>query len=68
MLEWLKNLFKNPKGLIKLAIDSLDYAEPYLTSEIENLKGKPFNSLTSREQATMVIDKIQEFLRDRFHV
>lgn len=65
MIEWLKGLFKSPKTFIKLAVDSLDLAVPYLASEIEKIKGR-FNAMTSAEQAQMVIDRIQLFLIDKF--
>lgn len=65
MLNWLKNLFTGSKTFIKLAVDSLDLAAPFLASEIDKLKGK-FDEMTSLDQAQMVIDKIQEYLRKTF--
>jgi len=64
MIEWLKNLF-NPKKIIGTAVDSLDLAVPFLSVEIDKLKGK-FATMTSLEQAQLMVDKVQEFLRKQF--
>jgi hypothetical protein len=65
MITWLKNLFKNPKAIVKMAVDALDLFVPVLGQEIEKVKGK-FNDMTSAQQAQWAIDKVQEFLRAKF--
>lgn len=65
MLDWLKNLFKNPKSFIKLAVESLDFAVPFLASEIEKIDGR-FAQMNPSQKAQLVIDKVQEYLRKQF--
>ena len=65
MLEWLKKFF-NPKSVARSVVDSLDLAAPLIASEIDKLKEKPFNKMTSLEQAQFGIDKVQELIRARF--
>lgn len=65
ILEWLKGLFKSPKSFIKVIVDSLDLAVPYMAAEIEKVKVK-FNDMNSVEKSQLVVDKIQEYLRKTF--
>lgn len=65
MFDWLKNLFKNPKTFIKLAVDSLDFAVPFLATEIDKIEQK-FNQMNSTQKAQMVIDKVQDYLRKQW--
>lgn len=67
MFEFLKNLFKSPKALIGVAVDSLDLLVPTLAHEIEKIQNV-FDQLTALEKAQWLIDKVQEFLRNRFHL
>lgn len=66
MIDWLKGIF-NPKRLIKLAIDSLDLAVPYIAKEIEKIKEK-FNAMDSTVKSQYVVDWVQQFLRKKFHI
>ncbi len=65
MFAWLKNLF-NPKNLLKQAIDSLDFAAPFLAAEID--KHPEFMALSSIKKAELVIDKVQELLSGQFKI
>lgn len=65
MLSWIKGLFKNPKSFIKLAVDSLDFAVPFMASEIEKIEAK-FNQMNSSQKAQVVVDKIQDYLRKQW--
>lgn len=65
MFDWLKNLFKNPKTLIRIAVDALDSAVPLLAVELEKIRAK-FLVMTSTEQAQFAIDWIQMHLRRLF--
>ena len=64
MLTWIKNIFSSPKTFIKLAVDSLDLAVPFLATEID--KQAAFNSMTSTQKAQLVVDKVQVYLRRWF--
>lgn len=66
MFEKLKALF-NPKFLVAKAIDSLDSLVPLLAHEIENAKEK-LASLSSKEQAQWLVDRVQAFLKAKFHI
>lgn len=65
MLTWIKNLFSNSKTFIKMAVDSLDLAVPYLAAEIDK---SDFSKMTSTEKAQLVVDKVQDFLRKQFKI
>lgn len=67
MLEWFKSLFKSPKVFIKMAVNALDLAVPFLATEIDKLKGK-FATMSSTEQAQLMVDKTQEYLNKTFHL
>lgn len=67
MLSWLKNLFSNPKAIIKMAIDALDLAVPLLAKAIDQTKDK-FNKMSSTEQAQFAIDWVQAHLRTLFKI
>lgn len=63
MFDWLKNLFKNPKGLIKMAVDSLDSAVPLLAAELDKIKAREdFTTWTSVKQAQWIVDFIQAYI------
>lgn len=64
MLSWLKGIFKSPKTIIKLAVDSLDFAVPFIASEID--KYPDFNKASSLEKSQMVIDNVQAYLRKQW--
>lgn len=61
MLDWIKNIFKSPKAIIRLAVDSLDYLVVPMAHEIEKIR-KQFNEKTPMEQAQWAIDRVQEYL------
>lgn len=65
ILEWLKSIFKNPKALIKIAVDSLDLLVPEMARRIETIK-QTFNAMDSTEKSQWVIDEVQAFLRKQF--
>lgn len=65
MFAWLKNLFSNPKNIIKMVVDALDLATPLLAKQIDQVKEK-YNKMTSTEQAQFAIDWIQAHLRKLF--
>lgn len=67
MINWLKSLFSSPKKIIKMSVDALDVAVPYLASEFDKLKGQ-FSSMSSTEQAQLAIDRIQAYLVKTFHL
>lgn len=64
MLNFLKNLFKSPKSFVKLAVDSLDFAVPFIAAEID--KHPDFNRASSLEKAQLVVDTTQDYLRKQF--
>lgn len=64
MFDWLKGLF-SPKRLIKIAVDSLDSAVPFIAKEIEKIKER-FNAMDSTVKAQYVVDWVQQFLRKTF--
>lgn len=66
MWTWLKGVFSSPKTFIKLAVDSLDLAVPFIASEFEKLKGKPFAQMTSIEQAQKAVDVVQDYLKKQW--
>lgn len=68
MLTWLKGLFANPKAIVTIAIDALDYAAPLLAKEIDGLKDRPFNKMSSLEQAQFAIDWVQDHMRKFFKI
>jgi hypothetical protein len=65
MLTWLKGLFANPKTLIKIPIDALDYAVPALAAEIAK---QDFLKKSPTEQAQFAIDWVQGHLRKLFKI
>lgn len=67
MFTWLKNLFTNPKSIIKTAINSLDLLVPTLALEITRIEAT-FNSKTPTEKAQWLVDKVQSFLMRRFGI
>lgn len=67
MFEWIKNIFKNPKSLAKLAIDALDAAVPFITNELEKRKEQIILWMQANQSgkvAQLVVDKVQWYLRD----
>ena len=67
MLEFIKNLFRNPKDLIRRAIDALDLFVYPLANEIDKIKER-FNAMDSQEKSQWTIDKVQAWLRKRFGI
>lgn len=67
MLEFLKSFF-NPKNLIKQTINALDLAVPFIASEFDKIKGKPFAQMTSIEQAQKSVDAVQAYMRKTFKI
>lgn len=65
MWTWLKSIFKDPKGIIRMVVDALDLAVPLLAIQIDEIKDK-FNKMTSTEQAQFAIDWVQGHLRKLF--
>ena len=65
MFAWLKNLFSNPKTILKTAVAALDLAITPLAKEIEEYKGK-LTEMTSEAQAAWIIGKIKGFLNKQF--
>lgn len=67
MLSWFKNLFKNPKEIIAMAIDSLDLVVPIIVKEIGEYQEK-FNELNLNDKVQIIVDKVQSWLRRRFGI
>ena len=65
MINWFKNIFKNPLDLVRRAIDSLDYLAPELAAQMEKAKAE-FNKKTPLEQAQWMIDKVQAYLKKQW--
>lgn len=62
MFNWIKNLFGNPKTLIKIGVDSLDSFVDNLADLIEEAKKTAgWLTWTSKQQAQWIIDRTQEY-------
>lgn len=67
MFTWLKSLFSQPKAIVKMAVDALDFAVPLLAKQIEQARER-FLKMTSTEQAQFAIDWVQDHLRKIFKI
>lgn len=63
MFDWLINIFKNPKTLIRMAVDALDTAAPLLAAEIERTG---IMKKTPLEMSQFSIDWVQKHLYKLF--
>jgi hypothetical protein len=65
--SWIKGLFAQEKTALEgEAIDKLSLLTPFLADELDKLKATPslsFMALSSKDQAAMIIVKVQTILR-----